>query len=164
MTPTEPHGSLFKPNALRWREVAGDLSRRVRVRHDYTILDYDVAAGTLDMLVRWRGDEGHCPIHRHTAKTTSVVVLEGEQHVRDLMPDGSVGPERVRRAGEYALLPHEPNAHYECGGPDGGLAFFGCHTETGSLYEIVDDDNNVLLDVTIDWLVADFEQSAITTT
>ena len=160
MTPVDRVLSLFDTNAMRWREVADDLSRRVRVHHDYTILDYDTAAGTLDMLVRWRGDKGHCPIHRHTAKTTSIFVLEGEQHVRDLLPDGTMGPNRVRHAGEYALLPLEPHAHYECGGPEGGLAFFGCHTETGSLYEIVDDENNVLVDVTIEWLVADFAANA----
>jgi hypothetical protein len=36
------------------------------------------------------------------------------------------------------------------------LAFFGCHTTDGRLYEIVDDDGGVLLDLTIDLLVADF--------
>ncbi len=149
--------SFLEPEALRWREVTGDYSRNYFVRHDYTILGHDLTAGTLDMLVRWHGDGGHCPLHRHTA-TTSILVLDGEQHVRDRLDDGTLGPERIRRAGEHALLTAERYAHLECGGPDGGLAFFGCHTDNGSLYEIVDDEGNVVFDVTIESLLADFEE------
>jgi hypothetical protein len=149
--------SFFDNDTFSWREVTGELFSHVHyVRHDYTILAHDSAAGTLDMLIRWRNDGGHCPLHRHTATTTSVLVLEGEQHVRDILPDGTLAPLKVRRAGEYALLLKEPLAHLEGGGPNGGLAFFGCHTTDGRLYELVDDDGGVLLDVTIDFLVADF--------
>src|SRR5687767_13709162 len=125
-------GSFFDSDVVRWREVAGESFSKIHyVRHDYTILAYDAAAGTLDMLVRWRNDGGHCPLHRHTAETTSVLVLEGEQHVRDILPDGTLAPLKVRRAGEYAMLLKEPLAHLEGGGPNGGLAFFGCHTTDG---------------------------------
>jgi hypothetical protein len=148
---------FFDSGAVGWREVAGEVFSRVHhVRHDYTLLAHNAEAGTLDMLVRWRGDGGHCPLHRHTAATTSVFVLEGEQHVRDILPDGTLGPVKVRRAGDYALLPSDALAHLERGGPNGGLAFFGCHTADGRLYEIVGDDGEVLLDITIDFLIADF--------
>lgn len=80
--------SVFDSDAVPWREVTGELFSRVHyVRHGYTILAHDSAAGTLDMLIRWRSDGGHCPPHRHTATTTSVLVLEGEQHVRDILPE-----------------------------------------------------------------------------
>ena len=155
---------FFDSDAVRWREVAGEVFSRVHhVRHDYTILAHDAAAGTLDMLIRWKADGGHCPLHRHTATTTSVLVLEGEQHVQDILPDGTLGPEKVRRAGEYALLPNDALAHLEGGGPDGGLAFFGCHTADGRLYELVDDDGEVLADITIDFLLADFAAAATDT-
>jgi hypothetical protein len=148
---------FFDSGAVGWREVAGEVFSRVHhVRHDYTLLAHNAEAGTLDMLVRWRGDGGHCPLHRHTAATTSVFVLEGEQHVRDILPDGTLGPVKVRRAGDYALLPSDALAHLERGGPNGGLAFFGCHTADGRLYEIVGDDGEVLFDITIDFLIADF--------
>jgi hypothetical protein len=149
--------SFFDSEAVRWREVTGEGVWHVHyVHHDYTILACDAAAGTLDMLIRWGSDGGHCPLHRHTATTTSVLVLEGEQHVRDILPDGTLGPLKVRRAGEHALLLSEPLAHLEGGGPNGGLTFFGCHTTDGRLYELVDDDGGLLVDVTIDFLVADF--------
>ena len=54
----------------KWREVTGEPGGAFLVHHDYTILGWNFAAGTLDMLVRWRGDGGHCPIHRLTSTTT----------------------------------------------------------------------------------------------
>ena len=84
----------FDPSRYRWRNVVGDPSLSYKVHHDYTVLGHDRAAGTLDMLVRWYGDGGHCPIHRHVA-TTTVLVLDGEQHLCDVHPDGSRGNPRV---------------------------------------------------------------------
>jgi hypothetical protein len=64
-----------------------------------------------------------------TATTRSVLVLEGEQHVQDIHPNG-------------------------------GLAFFGCRTADGRLYDIVDDDGEIRLEVTIDFLLAAFAAAA----
>jgi len=147
------------PSRHRWREVVGEPGLSYQVRHDYTILGYDLAAGTLDMVVRWRGDGGHCPLHRHVA-TTTVLVLEGEQHLWDVYPDGSRGPERVRRAGDYALTVSDPHAHLERGGPVGGLVFFGNHSRDGRLYEITDESGKVVADVTMESLVADWKANA----
>ena len=153
-----PH-SHFDPSRHRWREVTGEPGLSYEVRHDYTILGCDLAAGTLDMLVRWAGDGGHCPLHRHTS-TTTVLVLEGEQHLSDLHPDGRRGEYRVRKAGEYALLRGDELPHLERGGPEGGLAFFGNHSNDGRLYELLDEDGKVVLEVTMEALLADFEENA----
>ena len=151
--------SGFDPSRHRWREVAGEPGLSYKVRHDYTILGHDLAAGTLNMVVRWTGDGGHCPIHRHVA-TTTVLVLEGEQHLWDVHPDGSRGPERVLRAGDYALTVFDPHAHLERGGPDGGLVFFGNHSRDGRLYEITDESGKLVADVTMESLVADWKANA----
>jgi hypothetical protein len=151
--------SSFEPSRYKWREVIGEPGLSYKVRHDYTILGYDLAAGTLDMLVRWKGDGGHCPIHRHTS-TTTVLVLEGEQHLRDLHPDGTRGEPKVRRAGEYALTVGDALPHLECGGPDGGLAFFGNHSSTGVLYELLDEDLKVVADVTMELLLSDWKENS----
>jgi len=150
--------SHFDPSRHKWREVTGESGLSYRVRHDYTILGYDLDAGTLDMVVRWAGDGGHCPIHRHTA-TTTVLVLEGEQHLWDLHPDGSRGEPKVRYAGDYALTVGDALPHLERGGSNGGIAFFGNHSADGRLYEILDEDMNLVFDVTMEGLVADFEQN-----
>jgi hypothetical protein len=150
--------SSFDPARYEWREVTGEPELSYKVRHDYTILGYDLAAGTLDMLVRWEGDGGHCPIHRHTA-TTTVLVLEGEQHLWDIHPDGSRGEPRVRRAGDYALTVADALPHLERGGSEGGLAFFGSHSDSGRLYEILDEDMKPIVDVTMEVLIADWKEN-----
>ena len=152
--------SYFDPGRYKWREVTGEPGLSYKVRHDYTILGYDLAAGTLDMVVRWAGDGGHCPIHRHTA-TTTVLVLEGEQHLWDLQPDGSRGEPRVRRAGDYALTAGDALPHLERGGEEGGIAFFGNHSSNGLLYEILDEDLKFVADVTMEALIADWKAPRI---
>jgi len=151
--------SHFDPTRYKWREVKGDPGLSYKVRHDYTILGYDVAAGTLDMVVRWTGDGGHCPIHRHLA-TTTVLVLEGEQHLWDIHPDGTRAAPRVRRAGDYALSTGDALPHLERGGAEGGLVFFGTHARDGILYEILDEDLKPLANVTIETLVADWKANS----
>ncbi len=149
---------FFDSDRYTWREVTGGPELSYKVRHDYTILGHNVAAGTLDMLVRWKADGGHCPVHRHTA-TTTIMVIEGEQHLWDILPDGSQGEYKVRTVGDYALTVGDGLPHLERGGEYGGVAFFGSHTTDGVLYEIIDEDMKVVADVTIESLVADWKEN-----
>ena len=148
--------SQFDQSRHKWREVTGEPGSTFKIRHDYTILGHDFGAGTLDMVVRWKADGGHCPIHRHMS-TTTVLVLEGEQHLWDLYPDGSRGAHRIRRTGDYALTVGDAHPHLECGGPEGGLVFFGNHASDGLLYDIFDEQGKLVVNVTMELLVADFQ-------
>jgi len=150
--------SYFDPSRYKWRRVTGEPGLSYKVRHDYSILGYDLAAGTLDMLVRWADDGGHCPIHRHVA-TTTVLVLEGEQHLWDLHPDGTRGEQRVRCAGDYALTVGDALPHLERGGEEGGITFFGNHSSDGLLYEILDEDLKLVANVTMEVLIADWKEN-----
>ncbi len=150
--------TFFDPNRYKWREVTGGPELSYKVRHDYTILGCNVAAGTLDMVVRWQGDGGHCPIHRH-ASTTTVLVIAGEQHLWDIHLDGT-REHKVRRAGDYALTVGDGLPHLERGGEEGGIVFFGNHSTSGLLYEMFDEDMKVVAEVTIEGLMADWQANS----
>ena len=60
-----------------------------------------------------------------------------------------------------ALTVTDPHSHFECGGPNGGIAFFGTHTKNGLLYELTDEQGKVAAPVTIETLVADWEANAV---
>ena len=148
----------FNLDRYKWREVTGEPEQSYLVHHDYTILGYDLAAGTLDMLVRWGDDGGHCPMHRHTS-TTTVLVVEGEQHLWDIEPDGTRGDHRIRRAGDYALSVGDALPHLERGGESGGVVFFSNHSNSGLLYELYDEDMNVIVEVTMELLIEDWKEN-----
>ncbi|MFA5884831.1 MAG: hypothetical protein WDA60_13335 [Acidimicrobiia bacterium] len=143
------------PDRMPWLEIAGSPDGSYPIHHDLAILGWDRDAGTLDLMIRFDDRGGHCHAHRHVS-TTSVLVLEGEQHLDELLPDGT-RVHKVRRAGEHHLTPGDANPHMERGGPDGAVLFFSHHTTDGRLYEIVDDDRNPVAVVTIDSLVAMWE-------
>lgn len=153
--------STFDPARHRWRVVTvPDGFSSFKIHHEYTILGYDLEGGTLDMVVRWYGDGGHCPLHRHVG-TTTVLVLEGEQHLYDVRPDGTRGLEKIRRAGDYHLSTGDALPHLECGGSEGGLVFFGCHAKgDGRLYEIYDEQGNVVNVTTVKSLVEDWQATS----
>ena len=132
-----------------WRQITGSENSSYPIHHDLCILGYDRDAGTIDLMIRFDDKGGHCQAHRHIT-TTSVLVLEGEQHLDELRPGGE-RVHKVRTAGAHHLTTGER------GGPDGAVLFFSHHTDDGRLYEIVDDAGSVLSTVTIDSLITMWE-------
>ena len=147
----------------KWQEFDYEDDHGYLVHHDQTILDYDRERGTLDLLVRWGKDGGHCMVHRHIASTTCIV-LEGEQHFYDYDENGKWATEpRIRRAGEHGLSKGpDTMPHMERGGPDGGVAFFSMYGggPDAVLYDAYDKDMNVVVEVTPDMILQDFEANA----
>ena len=138
-----------------WRQITGSENSSYPIHHDLCILGYDRAAGTINLMIRFDDKGGHCQAHRHIT-TTSVLVLEGEQHLDELRPGGE-RVHKVRTAGTHHLTTGDQYAHLERGGPEGAVLFFSHHTDDGRLYEIVDDAGNVLSTVTIDSLITMWE-------
>lgn len=144
------------PDRYEWLEVTGRGDEPYRVHHWLSILGHDRDAGTLDMLIRFDDEGGHCHAHRHVC-TTSVLVLDGEQHLEDLLPAGERRA-RVRGAGEHHLTAGDVHPHMERGGGHGALVFYSHHAPDGRLYELVDPEGRAVADVTIDSLLATWER------
>lgn len=149
---------------LKWQEFNYEAKDGILVHMEQTILAHDQELGTLDFLTRWGSDGGSCPVHRHIART-SCIVLEGEQRFFDY--DGEKGEwiaePRIRRAGEHGFsVGPDKMAHRETGGPEGCVAFFSMRGDgpNAVMYEAYDDDMNMVAEVTIDMILADFEANA----
>jgi hypothetical protein len=146
----------FDTSRLEWQEIKGGPELSYKLHYDYSVLGWDLENGTIDFVLRFPGDGGHCQRHRHLANT-AILVLEGEQHLDDLHKDGS-SVHRMRHAGEYSRSSGpEELPHMERGGADGALVFYGCHAPDGRLFEFLDDDLNVITEVTVENLIDDWQ-------
>ena len=126
----------FDPKSVRWHHVTDPDFEDFKLDYEYSILGYDLASGRLDMLLRFAGNGGHCMRHRHVA-STATFVLEGEQRLQQLKPDGTTETIR-RKAGEYALSGGDEVPHLERGGPEGCTVLLSLHAPDGILFEYMD--------------------------
>jgi hypothetical protein len=97
----------------------------------------------LDLLVKWEPD-AYCHFHRHVADTT-LLVLQGEQHVAEVDEHGNEIGRKLRKAGEYARKAGG-EAHMEWGGPEGAVVFFSLQAQEkdGPIFELLDRAMNVV--------------------
>ena len=126
----------FDPQTVQWLHVSDPDFLEFKLDYEYSVLGYDLGSGRLDMLLRFTGNGGHCMRHRHVA-STATFVLDGEQHLEQLKPDGST-EKIVRKAGEYALSGGDDLPHMERGGPDGCTVLLSLHAPDGVLFEYMD--------------------------
>ena len=150
-------------NQYKWQEFNFKGSDGVLVHMEQAILAYDLELGTLDFLTRWGDDGGSCHVHRHMV-STSCIVMEGEQRFYDYDHEkGTWAKEpRVRHVGEHGFSTGaDKMAHRETGGPDGCVAFFHMDGKGPNpvMYQFYDDDMNMVGEVTLDMIVADYEAS-----
>ncbi len=130
--------SSFDPKSVEWRRVSDLSDKAYPVDFEYSLLGYDLATGRLDMLLRYAPGSSHCRRHRHVA-ATATLVLEGEQFVTDVLPDGSLGSTVHRRKGDYALAAGDAHPHNEHGGEGGGTVLLSLSTgPDGVLFEYLD--------------------------
>ncbi len=128
----------FDPAFVEWRRITDPGCTKFKVDFEYSLLGYDLEAGRLDMLLRY-GDGGHCRPHRHVASTVTLV-LEGEQHLVEVQPDGSTKAIH-RKKGDYALAPPDALPHDEHGGETGGTVLLSMQAAAdGTLFEYFDEN------------------------
>ena len=126
----------FDPHSVEWRRITDPACKTFLVDFEYSLLGYDLVSGRLDMLLRY-GKGGHCRRHRHIAATVTFV-LEGEQHIAENLPDGTVKSFH-RKKGDYALAPADAHPHDEHGGDQGGTVLLSMTAKNGLLFEYFDE-------------------------
>jgi len=127
----------FDLQSVEWRRVTDANCKDFRVDFEYSLLGYDLPSGRLDMLLRY-GKGGHCRRHRHVASTVTLV-LEGEQHLEEMLPDGTIKFIH-RKKGDYALAAADAHPHDEHGGDEGGTVLLSMTAPDGILFEYFDDN------------------------
>lgn len=128
----------FDPRSVEWRRVTDPDCKDYKVDFEYSLLGYDVPNGRLDMLLRYAKGRGHCRRHRHVASTLTLV-LEGEQHLIEMQPDGTT-KSIARKAGDYALASPDALPHIEGGGEEGGTVILSMTAPDGILFEYFDEN------------------------
>lgn len=127
--------SSFDLQSVEWRRVTDPICSEVDF--EYSLLGYDIASGRLDMLLRY-AKGGHCRRHRHVASTVTLV-LEGEQFLSEMLPNGSTKLVH-RKKGDYALADADAHPHDEYGGDNGGSVLLSMTALDGILFEYFDEN------------------------
>jgi len=140
----------FDTSHLQWTHNGDDPRFGYRIDYDVAVLGAEEHLGRMDLLIRW-GPESYCHFHRHVGATTTLV-LEGEHHVIDVDDDGNEVAHDIRPAGTYRTSPGG-DLHMERGGPEGSLVLFSMFEPRGQMFEILDDDQNVIAVSTIESLI-----------
>ena len=123
----------FDPQSVEWRNYTDPDCKEFKINFDYSLLGYDIKNGRLDMMLRYPKGKSHCRRHRHVASTLTLV-LEGEQHLTEIQPDGTK-KFIYRKKGDYAVTTSHAFPHLEHGGEGGGTVLLSMHAPDGILFE-----------------------------
>ncbi len=121
----------------------------------YHLLNVDVDARTVDMLIKFEPD-AQCLYHRHVAATTSLV-LEGDLHIYDQTAAGVV--HKIKPAGTFSSGAVD-EIHIEGGGLDGVIVYFGMRGDTDVIYELLDNDLKLKRSITVQDFAEDMARGA----
>ena len=110
----------------------------------YFILDVDRDRQVIDVLFKFAGNE-QIVLHRHKA-LNHTFVIKGEHRLYE--PNGDL--KEVRPVGRYTASPASDEPHREGGGDDDVVVFFSIRGSDGVLYEILDDEQNVVGTLSMD--------------
>lgn len=148
----------FDLQSVEWRRVTDPSCKDFRVDFEYSLLGYDLPSGRLDMLLRY-GKGGHCRRHRHVASTVTLV-LEGEQFLKEMLPDGTTTSVH-RKKGDYALAPADAHPHDEHGGDEGATVLLSMTAPDGILFGYFDENMENGWTVSIEEYVESWNNGAV---
>ncbi|MFT6352025.1 hypothetical protein [Neptuniibacter pectenicola] len=131
-------------DVVEWKQF-GDLEH-----FRYSILYIDDEQQRAEILFKF---EANKPIilHRHNS-LNKLLVLKGEHHIFNA--DGSLS--EIRATGSYTVAPASDAPHAECGGDGGTLILFSIfdNTSGGTLYDLMDPEQNIVGSLSMSDLVA----------
>ena len=135
----------FDDSNIHWYKL-GDFEHFV-----FAMLDVDAPSKLVDFILKFPPNQ-QIFLHRHLALTNTLVV-QGEHRLYE--PDGSV--KEVRPVGSYTSSP-PGDPHREGAGDEGGVVFYSVRGKDGVLFEVLDDDLNVIGTLSLDDFVNALEE------
>src|SRR5215468_10340535 len=121
----------FDDRNIRWYTL-GDFEHFV-----FAMLDVDVPQKIVDFVLKFPANQ-KIFLHRHLALTNTLVV-QGEHRLYE--PNGKL--KEIRPVGSYTSSP-PGDPHQEGAGDEGGVVFYSVRGKDGILFEVLDDDLNVV--------------------
>jgi hypothetical protein len=139
-----PYG--FDDSNIAWFPL-GDFKHFV-----FAVLDVDNDRKIVDAVLKYEPNQ-KIFMHRHIQQTNTMV-LQGEHRFYE--PDGTL--KDVRPVGRYTATPADPDPHTEGGGADGAIVFYSIRADSDFLFEILDENLEVVGTLTMQDLNGAFEQ------
>ena len=141
----EPTSYVFDDRNIRWYTL-GDFEHFV-----FAMLDVDVPQRIIDFILKFPPNQ-KIFLHRHLALTNTLVV-QGEHRLYE--PNGKL--KEVRPVGSYTSSP-PGDPHQEGAGDEGGVVFYSVRGKDGALFEVLDDNLNVIGTLGLDDFVSAFNE------
>ena len=135
----------FDDRNIRWYKF-GDFEHFV-----FAMLDVDAQKKLVDLLLKFAPNQ-QIFLHRHLALTNTLVV-QGEHRLYE--PNGAL--KEVRPVGSYTSSP-PGDPHREGGGDEGSVVFYSIRAEDDTLFEVLNDDLNVVATLGMQDFIAAFAE------
>jgi quercetin dioxygenase-like cupin family protein len=126
----------FDENNIKWNKL-GDFEHI-----QYSVLNIDETNTIIDVIFKFDPHQ-QIVLHRHKAHNNTFVV-QGEHHIFE--PNGDL--KESRAVGSYTSSPASDEPHTECGGDEGAVVLFSIRGSNGVLYEVLDDNLNIIASLT----------------
>ncbi len=120
---------IFDDRNIHWH-ILGDFEHIV-----YSVLDIDTDNKIVDVLFKLEAHK-QIVLHRHKA-LNKTWVIQGEHHLYKANGE-------IKEVRGYTSSPASDEPHRECGGDEGAVVFFSIRGSEGVLYEVLDDQENIL--------------------
>lgn len=122
----------FTDQHIAWQNL-GDFPHFV-----FSVLDVDDKTATVDAILKFDPNE-RIFLHRHCAHTNTFVI-----HGNHLIYSANGALEDTRLTGSYTSSNPSEIPHTEGGGSEGAIVFYSVRGERGVLFEILDDQGNIV--------------------